>query len=191
MILYMFRHNVFSFTAIKYRRESFSNILPVTSKLFSVAILIPARNEEKVIGRLLERLIELTYPKDMFQVVVVNDSSTDRTGQIAETYASKHPSLIKVVNRKNGGNGKAEALNEGLSHTNGDILCCFDADYIPQRDFLERTLPYFLDSCVGAVQGRIYVLNETESWISRIVTLERIGGYRVSQYAREKLALIP
>jgi len=127
----------------------------------------------------------------MLQIIVVNDSSKDRTGQIVETYASRYPDSIKVVNRENGGNGKAEALNEGLRQAKGEIIGCFDADYMPQRDFLEKMLPQFLDSHVGAVQGKIYVLNDEESWISRIVTLERIGGYRVSQYAREKLGLVP
>jgi len=159
--------------------------------LFSVSILIPAYNEEKVIGRLLQRLTELRYPRELLEVIVINDCSKDQTGQIAATYASMHPSFIKVINRKNGGNGKAEALNEGLLHAKGEIIGCLDADYFPQTDFLEKTLPHFLDSSVGAVQGRIYVLNDSESWISKIVQLERIGGYRVSQYAREKLGLVP
>ena len=190
MISYMFRHYVFSFTAIKYRKD-FPIARQAGCRLFSVSILIPARNEEKVIGRLLERLTNLTYPRDMVEVIVVNDSSTDSTGQIAETYTSKHRNFIKVINRRNGGNGKAEALNEDLHHAKGEIICCFDADYIPQSDFLQKMLPLFSDSRVGVVQGRIHVLNENESWISKIVALERIGGYRVSQYAREKLGLTP
>jgi len=187
----MFRHDVFSFTAIKYRKEDISNVREVRCRLFSVSILIPARDEEKVIGRLLQRLVKLKYPRNMLEVIVVNDCSRDKTGEIAETYASMYPGFIKVVNRDKGGNGKAEALNEGLRHANGEIIGCFDADYFPQIDFLEKMLPYFLDSQVGAVQSRINVLNENESWISRIVTLERVGGYRVSQYAREKLNLVP
>jgi cellulose synthase/poly-beta-1,6-N-acetylglucosamine synthase-like glycosyltransferase len=59
-----------------------------------------------------------------------------------------------------------------------------------KETFWRRGFLIFL-MCVGAVQGRIYVLNERESWITRIVTLERIGGYRVSQYARDKLGLVP
>lgn len=191
MLSYTFRHYVFSFTAIKYRKESFSEAMPFKCRLFSVSILIPAHNEEKVIGRLLQRLVELKYPRDMIEVIVINDFSKDKTNQIAETYASRYPDFIKVINRKKGGNGKAEALNEGLLHAKGEIIGCLDADYFPQIDFLEKMLPHFLDSRVGAVQGRIYVLNDSESWISRIVTLERIGGYRVSQYARDKLNLVP
>lgn len=191
MVAYMFRHDVYSFTAIKYRKESFSEANQFRCRFFSVSILIPAHNEEKVIGRLLQRLVELRYPRDMLEVIVINDCSKDKTGQIAEAYASTYPGFIKVINRKKGGDGKAEALNEGLFNAKGEIIGCFDADYFPQMDFLEKMLPHFLDSRVGAVQGRIHVLNDTESWISRIVQLERIGGYRVSQYAREKLGLVP
>jgi cellulose synthase/poly-beta-1,6-N-acetylglucosamine synthase-like glycosyltransferase len=191
MVSYMFRHDVFSFTAIKYRKEDFSGATQVRCRLFSVSILIPAHDEEKVIGRLLQRIVELRYPRDMLEVIVINDCSKDKTGQIVETYASMYPSFIKVINREEGGNGKAEALNEGLLHAKGEIIGCFDADYFPQIDFLEKLLPHFLEPHVGVVQSRIYPLNENESWISRIVMLERIGGYRVSQYAREKLGLVP
>jgi len=155
MVSYMFRHDVFSFTAIKYRKESFSDATRVRCRLFSVSILIPARDEEKVIGRLLQRLVELRYPRDMLEVIVINDCSKDKTGQIVETYASMYPGFIKVINRKKGGNGKSEALNEGLLYAKGEIIGCFDADYFPQIDFLEKMLPSFLDSHVGAVQSRI------------------------------------
>lgn len=190
MILYMFRHYVFSFTAIKYRLEDL-RVNQCTVVKPSVSIIIPARDEENVIGRLLQRLTELTYPKNKLEVIVVNDYSTDQTGEIADFYASRHPGFIKVVHRKPGGNGKPAALNEGLRYATGDIVCCFDADYVPQRDILEKIVPYFLDPTVGAVQGRIFVLNEHSSLVSRIVALERLGGYRVSQYARDRLGLVP
>lgn len=190
LVLYMFRHYVFSFAAIKSRSE---NSLDGQCTVFqpSVSIIIPARNEEKVIGRLLHRLTELTYPKSKTKVVVVNDQSTDRTRDIAESYASKNPRLIKVVHRNQGGMGKSLVLNEGLKHASGEIACFFDADYVPQKDIFEKMLPHFLDSNVGAVQGRVIVLNELQSWVSRIVALERLGGYRVNQYARDLFGLVP
>jgi cellulose synthase/poly-beta-1,6-N-acetylglucosamine synthase-like glycosyltransferase len=186
----MFRHYVFSFAAIKHRREN-RHVGHCMVFQPSVSIIIPARNEEKVIGRLLNRLTELTYPKSKLEVIVVNDQSTDRTGEIAEFYASKNPGLIKVVHREVGGLGKALVLNEGLKHAKGEFVCFFDADYVPQRDILEKMLPYFLDLEVGAVQGRVFVLNESQSLVSRIVALERLGGYRVNQYARDLLGLLP
>lgn len=191
MVSYMFRHYVFSFAAMKHRSEEPFVEKETLSKLPFVSILVPAHNEERVIGRLLQRLTELAYPKDKYEIIVINDHSKDATGRVAESYASRYPDSIRVVNRDVGGNGKAEALNVGLRFAVGEFIGFFDADYVPQRDILEKMLPYFSDPRVGAVQGRISVLNERQSWIARIAALERIGGYRVSQYARDRLGLVP
>lgn len=82
-------------------------------------------------------------------------------------------------------------MNVGLRFARGEFICCFDADYVPQRDILEKMLPYFSESRAGAAQDRVSVLNVKESWIAMVATLERIGGYRVSQYARDRLGLVP
>ena len=190
MFSYMFRHYVFSFAAMRHRSEDPFVKTEISSESTFVSILVPAHNEERVIGRLLQRLIELTYSKEKYEIIVINDHSTDATGRIAESYASKHPNLIKVVNRDFGGNGKAEALNVGLRFAEGELVGFFDADYVPQTNILEKMGPHFLDPHVGIVQGRVSVLNEKESWVARIVALERIGGNRVSQYARNRLGLV-
>jgi len=98
-----------------------------------------------------------------------------------------------VVHRgvETGGKGKPAALNEGLKHATGEIVFCFDADYYPQRDILEKMVAFFIDPEVGGVQGRITVLNEPETLVTRLVALERIGGYRVDQLARDDLQLVP
>jgi cellulose synthase/poly-beta-1,6-N-acetylglucosamine synthase-like glycosyltransferase len=190
MISYMLRHYVFSLVAIRHRSENpFCSKEKLVKSPF-VSVLVPAHNEEKVIGRLLQRLTELTFQKDKMEVIVINDQSEDATGQISESYASRWPDLIKVVNRDSGGNGKADVLNSGLRLAKGEVICCFDADYVPQTNILEDLLPHFSNSQIGAVQGKIFVLNENESWIAKIAALERIGGYRVSQYARDRLGLI-
>jgi cellulose synthase/poly-beta-1,6-N-acetylglucosamine synthase-like glycosyltransferase len=158
----------------------------------TVSILIPARNEEAVVGTLLKRTTELTYPKDKLQIIVIDDASTDQTGRVADEF-SKMNDDIQVVHRSRleGGKGKSDALNEGLKHASGEILLCFDADYYPQRDIVEKLVAYFIDPEVGAVQGRVTVLNESASLVSRLVALERIGGYRVDQVARDDLRLVP
>jgi len=73
----------------------------------------------------------------------------------------------------------------------GEIVLCFDADYYPQRNIVEKLVREFVDPTVGAVQGRPVVLNEAQNVVTRLVTLERIGGYRVDQEARDNLGLIP
>ncbi len=190
LVLYMFRHYVFSFAAIKHRSENWRGGQCAAFQPL-ISIIVPARNEERVIGRLLHRLVELRYPKSKLEIIVVDDQSVDRTGEIAEFYAFNNPSLIKVVHREVGGMGKAPVLNEGLKHAVGEIIGFFDADYVPQSDILEKVLPYFLDPTVGAVQARVFVLNERHNLVSRIVSLERLGGYRVNQYARDLFGLVP
>lgn len=188
---YLVRHYVFTLTALYYRggQPSFA---PSRSYQPNVSILIPAHNEEKVIGRILQRAVELTYPKEKLEIIVIDDASTDKTSDIAESFARKYDQ-IKVIHRMRGegGNGKSTVLNEGLKHANGEIIFCFDADYYPQCDIIEKLAAYFVDPKVGAVQGRVTVLNEPNTFVTRLVTLERIGGYRVDQLARDDLRLIP
>ena len=87
--------------------------------------------------------------------------------------------------------GKAAALNSGLERSTSEIVLCFDADYCPQKNIVEKLVKEFVDPTVGAVQGRPVVLNEAQNVVTRLVTLERIGGYRVDQEARDNLGLIP
>jgi len=192
MIAYMFRHLIFTYQALFSKPQQFLRSFKRITGVYTpkVTILIPAHNEEFVIGKLLERMTELTYPKDRLEVVVIDDGSTDATGEIADSYAEKY-NFIRVIHRPNGGGGKPAALNDGFKFTNGEIVLTFDADYYPQLDIVEKLVAPFADPEVGAVQGRVTVLNEEESLVSKIVTLERIGGYRIDQQARDELVLIP
>jgi len=192
MIAYMLRHMIFTYQALFIKPQQFMASFKRITGVYtpSVSVLIPAHNEEFVIGKLLERMTELTYPRDKLEVIVIDDGSTDATGEIADSYAEKYE-FIKVIHRRNGGAGKPAALNEGFKFANGEIILTFDADYYPQLDIVEKLVAPFVDPEVGAVQGRVTVLNEDESIVSKIVTLERIGGYRIDQQARDELVLIP
>ena len=193
MIAYLIRHYIFTLTVLKNTRKHGRNEKAAALNFKpTVSILVPAHNEENVIGRLLDRLTELTYPEDKTQIIVIDDASTDSTREITEKYA-KNFNHIKVLhrNKKEGGRGKAAALNAGLKHATGEIILCFDADYYPQRDIVEKLTREFIDPKVGAVQGRVTVLNEPQNIVTRFVALERIGGYRVDQKARDYLGLIP
>jgi cellulose synthase/poly-beta-1,6-N-acetylglucosamine synthase-like glycosyltransferase len=192
MMAYLVRHYIFTITVL---RSANKNEKPIASEALifepTVSILIPAHNEEKVIGRLLQRITELTYPKEKLQVIVINDASSDQTGAIAEDYKNKYL-FMEVLNRNKslGGKGKASAMNDGFSKSTGEIVLCFDADSYPQIDIVEKLAGEFIDPKVGAVQGRVVVLNEPQNIITRLVALERIGGYRVDQEARDNLGLI-
>lgn len=192
MMAYLVRHYIFTLAVLRWaqkgrKAEATGN----ASYQPTVSILIPAYDEERVIGRILQRMTELTYPKDKLQVIVIDDASTDKTGEMSEQYSSTFD-LIKVLHRNEneGRRGKASALNAGLELVAGEIVICFDADYYPQRDVVEQLAKEFADPQVGAVQGRVTVLNEPCNIVTRLVALERIGGYRVDQQARNNLGLI-
>ena len=124
MIAYLIRHYIFTLTVLKnhQKRKKAVSVENLTYQP-TVSILIPARNEEQVIGRILQRMTELTYPKDKMEIIVIDDASTDDTGKIAEQY-SKMYGYIKVIrrNEKEGGRGKASALNAGFKNANGEIV---------------------------------------------------------------------
>src|SRR3972149_11949387 len=189
MIVYLVRHYVFTLSVLRKARKTekihvFGNV-----KLEpTVSILIPARDEEMVIGRLLRRMTELTYPQNKLEIIVIDDASSDSTGRIADDYASQF-SFIKVLHRSkaDGGNGKAAAMNAGYKNATGEILLCFDADYCPQKDIVEKLVKKFRDSRVGAVHGRVVVLNEPQNLVTRLVALERIGGGRGEKKTRAAL----
>ena len=191
MIAYLVRHYIFTLAVL--RSADKKKLLPPVDLTFEpmVSILVPAFNEEKVIGRLLSRITNFTYPKEKLQVIVINDASSDQTGKIIDEYKTAYP-FIDVLHRdrSNGRRGKASAMNHGFSKCTGEIVLCFDADYYPQRDIVERLVKEFVDPKVGAVQGRVVVLNEPQNLVTRLVALERIGGYRVDQEARDNLGLI-
>lgn len=192
MIAYLLRHYIFTVTVLKRSKNARSRTATDVKYEPTVSILIPACDEERVIGLLLQRMTELTYLHQKLQVITVDDASSDNTGQIAEEFSKRHP-FIEVLHRdkKTGGKGKAAAMNAGLKRATGEIVLCFDADYYPQRDIVEKLVKEFADPTVGAVQGRPVVLNESQNVVTRLVTLERIGGFRVDQEARDKLGLIP
>lgn len=192
LLAYMVRHYVFSLVVLRNEGGQHQYVMHGLSFRPTVSILIPARNEEAVVGRLLYRTTQLTYPRGKLEVILINDASTDDTGKIADEFAKTY-SFIRVIHRNPciGGKGKPSALNEGFKRAAGEIILLLDADYYPQVDIVEKLVGYFIDPEVGVVQGRIAVLNEPATLVSRLVALERIGGYVVDQSARDCLGLVP
>lgn len=188
MVVYLLRHYVFTAIALIYGRASENAFKRNGDWEPNLSVVVPAHNEEMVIGRLLERIVEFTYPKEKLQVVVVDDGSTDNTGKIIEDFAKKY-AFIKPLHRHSA-TGKAAALNEALKQATGEIIYFFDADYVPDHDFVEKSNHAFSDPKVGLVQGNIRVLNEDKG-VQKVVSLERIGGFRINQLARDILGLVP
>ena len=154
-------------------------------KLPFVSIIVPVKNEEKVVGRLLDALANLNYPSGKREVIVVNDASTDNTREICRQYSLFHPG-VRVLD-KAFSTTKAGALNFGLGYANGDIIATFDGDSVPEPDALLRAVKYFGDPCVAAVQGRICSINASQNMLTRFLSYE--GSIQYELYLQGKDAL--
>ncbi|MEM2103425.1 MAG: glycosyltransferase family 2 protein [Candidatus Bathyarchaeia archaeon] len=156
------------------------------SELPTFSIVVPAKNEEKVVGRLLEALMKVKYPPEKFEVIVVVDGSSDKTLEICRQYAEKTRGNFKVYCKPTS-NGKPSALNYGVKHAAGEILAFFDADSVPEEDVLINVSKYFADRQVAAVQGRTFSINAEENMLTRFIAVEEAAWCEA--YLRGKDAL--
>jgi 1,2-diacylglycerol 3-beta-glucosyltransferase len=130
-------------------------------ELPSITLIVAAKNEEAVIANLVRMLCDLDYPKDKYEVWIVDDHSTDRTPIILEQLKQQYKQL-KVINRPvNAGGGKSGALNQVLSLSSGEIVGVFDADAKVTRDLLRKVFPLFNSASIGALQVRKAIANSS------------------------------
>jgi len=155
-------------------------------RLPTFSIIVPVKDEEKVVGRLLNSLLRLDYPFEKREIIVVEDGSNDKTFKICTAYASEYPHQIKLVHQSTS-NGKPSALNAALKHLKGEMVGVFDADNVPEQDILLKTVKYFEDPSVGAVQGRPCSINSDETMLSKFISYEEAVRYET--YIRGKDAL--
>ena len=156
-----------------------------------ITVFIAAHNEEKVIAGCLDALLDSDYPQERLKIIPVNDRSQDGTARIVDDYVERHPSRIWPFHRVGGKAGKAAALKDALAFAQGDIAIIFDADYVPARGLLKQLVAPFFDPEIGAVMGRVVPVNSGVNLLTRLLDLERSGGYQVDQQARMNLNLMP
>jgi len=156
-----------------------------------VTILVAAHNEEKVVSHILAALMGVNYPAERMLVVPVNDRSTDRTREIIDRFSEEHPGRIRPFHRTGGKGGKAAALKDAMELVDTEVILIFDADYIPGTGLIKQLVAPFFDPEVGGVMGRVVPLNVGTNLLTRLLDLERSGGYQVDQQARMNLRLVP
>jgi cellulose synthase/poly-beta-1,6-N-acetylglucosamine synthase-like glycosyltransferase len=139
-----------------------------TRELPTVSILVPAYNEERCIADTIESCLSLNYPKDRLDLVVVNDGSKDRTGDICRKYADAGK-IIYVENSPN--KGKSTSLNIGFQRARTEYVATIDADTVVEKDILRKTIPYFSSPNVAAVTVAIKV-KDAKNPLQKIVTIE-------------------
>lgn len=189
MLLYAARHLALTVNRVGHRqRPGYEGILDADCP--GVTVLIPMHNEEAVADGVLQALIQSDYPRDRLEIIPIDDHSVDRTEQILQRYAAAHP-FIKPLHRQSGPRGKPAGLNDALARASHEIVIVFDADYQPARGLVRELAMAFLDPEVGAVMGRVVPKNTASGLLTRLLELERSGGYQVDQQARYTMDLIP
>jgi len=113
-----------------------------------VTIAIPAYNEEKSIVETLESVLNLKYPKNKYEIIVIDDGSTDKTSAIVRSYLNKNKNLRLLIQNNS---GKGAALNKALKLSKGEFFVCLDADSTVHKDALRKMLPHFDDLSVAVV----------------------------------------
>lgn len=189
MVVYILRHFVFSLTRINDDHGAYYHDV-LDAELPSVSVMVPMHNEEQVARQALEMLAAASYPRDRYEIIPINDHSTDRTGAIIDECARQYP-FIHPLHRANGMRGKPAALNEALERAQGDIIVVFDADYRPPKGVVRDIAVTFKDPEVGAVMGRVIPENAETNLLTKLLSLERSAGYQVDQQARYNLGLTP
>ncbi|MDZ7270764.1 MAG: glycosyltransferase [candidate division KSB1 bacterium] len=126
----------------------------INQRQYSVSVVIAARNEERTIERLLEDLAHQTYPRDKYEVIVVDDDSTDRTAEIVQRAAQKYPHFQYVRSAPGDGtlSPKKQALASGIAQSKGEIILTTDADCRVRSTWIGTMVSYFLPR-VGMVAG--------------------------------------
>lgn len=157
----------------------------------TVTIMVPAHNEETVINDILIALLKVDYPKELMQVIIVNDRSTDGTSDIVNQYVSEYPNFFLHFDRKTGTPGKSAALFDAMPLVKHEITLVFDADYIPGTFLIKQLVAPFFDPEVGSVMGRVVPGNTEKNILTRLIDIERTGGYQVNQQARENWQATP
>ena len=182
-----------------YRCNKTDGHIPMAEDAYPmVSILVPAHNEALVLERTVKALLNFDYPEDKYEVIVVNDNSTDNTveimSQLASTYPSKKLICISTDNVV-GGTGKSNALNIGFSVAKGSVIAIYDADNTPEKGALRLLVENLMaDDKLGAVIGKFRTRNRNASILSRFVNIETLSHQCMNQAGRFfffKLCTIP
>ena len=151
-----------------------------------VSILVPAHNEEIVIGGTIESMLHLDYPPDRLEVIVVDDSSTDRTRQIVEhLMATDRRVKLVAIPQGSGGQGKSHALNVGLRYAAHELIAVYDADNSPEAHSLRYLVSELLaDPRLAGVVGKVRTLNPTTNFLTRCISIEFVSFQWIVQAGR-------
>lgn len=178
-LLYLYRRG---------KKKTVRNDQPASPETFPfVTIQLPIFNEQYVVERLIDNIVQLDYPRDRFEIHILDDS-TDETVQHSRKKVEQYRLegfQISVFHRTDRKGYKAGALRDAMPYAKGDFIAIFDADFLPQPDFLKCTLPHFTDPKIGVVQTRWEHINQEYSMLTRLQAMQLNVHFTVEQKGRE------
>lgn len=171
-IVYLFFFTIMIFSSvlwllvyIVHRDEVY--LSPEPSELPSVTFLVPAYNEEEYISDTISSILDVDYPDEKFEVIAINDGSTDSTLSKLKEFKNR----ITIIDKEN--TGKADSMNQALAQVETDLLVSMDADSYPEKDFLRQIVGYFEREGVKAVTPALKVRNPS-NWVEKVQWTEYI-----------------
>ena len=185
------------FNKLRYRHVHFDESYRPTFSL-----IVMAYNEEQVIERTLQMFLKTDYPDDKKEIIIVNDGSKDKTGEITAKYASKiidaetgsvqvtfsEHKNVTLVNRRVGGKGKAYVANEGRKYATGQILFFIDADVRLTENVFKKAARHFKDENVGAVAGYVSVY-EKNRVLTKFVDFESATAQKIVRLGYDTMGI--
>jgi len=191
-ILFIF--GLHGFLLLYYHRKYKDNIAnpePYLDQYPLVTIQLPLYNEYYVVERLINSVCSIDYPKEKMEIQVLDDSTDETVSVVSKIVSTKRAEGFDIghIRRSSREGFKAGALKEGLKIAKGEFIAIFDADFIPQKSFLQKTLKFFSDENIGMVQTRWEHLNGDYSLLTRAQALALDGHFVIEQTVRNKAGL--
>lgn len=156
-----------------------------------VSIMVPAHNEGIVIEKTVRSLLSLDYPAERYEVIIINDNSSDNSAQILKGIQDEKPAVtLKVINTDavTGGKGKSNALNIGFNISKGEYLAIYDADNTPEKKALKYlVVTLSRNEDLGAVIGKFRTRNKSYNLLTRFINIETLFFQWMAQAGRWKL----
>ncbi len=169
-----------------YSREVRRRLAPDPEEWPPISILVPAYNEEIVMAGTIDSLLHLDYPHDKVEILVIDDSSTDRTRRVIEHMMAIDRRLkLVAIPPGLGGRGKSHALNQGARYARHDIIAVYDADNSPEPQSLRLLVAELMaDDRLAAAVGKVRTLNRATNLLTRCINIEFISFQWIIQAGR-------
>ena len=174
---------------VLYLRRKRKNEKLITSSIIEfpfVTIQLPIYNELYVVERLIHQIVQVDYPKDRFEIQILDDSTDETTKIIQNVIDDLKDTDVKIdlIRRPDRVGFKAGALAYGMQNCKGEFIVIFDADFLPDKDFLKNTIPFFQNDKIGVVQTRWTHINENYSKLTQIQAFGLDAHFTIEQGGR-------